>query len=229
MWWLQCCFWKSQRLSGLWSCCHLPWELCLTGVTFPGILCSGCLAPSPSWSSRLHLAETRWFLVLPHWPYWLPVYLPSSCVFLSYCSMSFLWSWCRFSRLLYSWIVSSWPWQMETECFHPQGSSLFFFSFQFFSDFWPRWRSRKPSFSTLQHWWDRGKEHLKSLAVRHCSGAHNERSLSRSVLSALACHLKGRIEYFGPSPYYNLTWFYNWPIHWRAFFRPQFYQFLTLR
>ena len=65
--------------------------------------------------------------------------------------------------------------------------------FQTVSDFWPRWRSRKPSFSSLQHWWDRGKEHLKSLAVRHCSGAHNERSLSRSVLSALVCHLKGRI------------------------------------
>ena len=29
MWWLQCCFWQSQRSSGLWSCCHLPWELCL--------------------------------------------------------------------------------------------------------------------------------------------------------------------------------------------------------
>ena len=101
--------------------------------------------------------------------------------------------------------------------------------FQFFSGFWLRWRSRKPSFSTLQHWWDRGKEHLKSLAVRHCSGAHNERYLSRSVLSSLASHLKGRIEYFGPSPYYYLTWFYNWPIHWRAFFRPQFYQFLTLQ
>ena len=61
-------------------------------------------------------------------------------------------------------------------------------------DFWPRWRSREPSFSSLQNWWDRGKEHLKSLAVRHCSGAHNERSLSHSVLSALACHLKGRID-----------------------------------
>ena len=107
--------------------------------------------------------------------------------------------------------------------------SILSLDFQFFSDFWSRWRSRKPSFSTLQHWWDRGKEHLKSLAVRHCSGAHNESSLSRSVLSALACHLKGRIEYFGPSPYYNLTWFYNWPIHWRAFFTPQFYQFLTLQ
>ena len=32
----------------------------------------------------------------------------------------------------------------------PRGP-VFFFSFQFFSDFWPRWRSRKPSFSTLQH------------------------------------------------------------------------------
>ena len=62
------------------------------------------------------------------------------------------------------------------------------------SYFWRRWSSRKPSFSSLQDWWDRGKEHLESLAVRHCSGAHNERSLSRSVLSALACHLKGRID-----------------------------------
>ena len=97
-------------------------------------------------------------------------------------------------------------------------SGILWLFFQFFSDFWPRWRSRKPSFSTLQHWWDRCKEHLKRLAVRHCSGAHDERSLSRSVLSALACHLKDRIEYSGPSPYYNLT-----------FFRPQFYQFLTLQ
>ena len=30
--------------------------------------------------------------------------------------------------------------------------------------------------------------------VRHCSNARNERSLSRSVLSALACHLKGRVD-----------------------------------
>ena len=66
--------------------------------------------------------------------------------------------------------------------------------FQTVSDFWPRRRSRKPSFSSLQDWWDRDKEHLKSLAVRHCSGSHNERPLSRRVLSALACHLKGRID-----------------------------------
>ena len=66
--------------------------------------------------------------------------------------------------------------------------------FQFVSDFWPRWRSSKPSFSSLQHWWDRGKEHLKSLAVRHCSGAHDERSLPHPVFSVLACHLKRRID-----------------------------------
>ena len=75
-------------------------------------------------------------------------------------------------------------------CFHPEGSCFF----QTVSDFWPRWRWRKPSFSSLQDWWDQGKEHLKSLEVRHRSGAHNERSLSCSVLSALACHLKGRID-----------------------------------
>ena len=34
----------------------------------------------------------------------------------------------------------------------------------------------------------------KVLRSAICSGAHNERPLSRSVLSALACHLKGRID-----------------------------------
>ena len=97
----------------------------ITGITFAGVLCFGCLAPSPSRSSRLHLAETRWFIVLPHRPYWLLVYLPSPCVFLFYCFMSFLSSRCRFSRFLHPWIVSSWPWQMETECFHSQGSCIF--------------------------------------------------------------------------------------------------------
>ena len=41
---------------------------------------------------------------------------------------------------------------------------------------------------------DPDKEHLKSLAIRRCRGDHNKRSLSRSVLSALVCHLKGRID-----------------------------------
>ena len=66
--------------------------------------------------------------------------------------------------------------------------------FQAVSDFWASWRLRKPSFPSLQQWWDRGKEHLKGFAVRHCSGIHNERPLSRSVLSALVSHLKGRID-----------------------------------
>ena len=66
--------------------------------------------------------------------------------------------------------------------------------FQTVSEFWPRWRWRKPTFSSLQDWWNPGKEHLKSLAVRHCSGAHHERSLSRSILSALAYQLKGKID-----------------------------------
>ena len=51
----------------------------------------GCLAPSPSRSSRLHLAKARWFLPPPpHRFYWLLVYLALSCVFLFYCSISFL-------------------------------------------------------------------------------------------------------------------------------------------
>ena len=134
------------------------------------------------------LKRCRWLLVLLHRTYWLPVYLASSCVFLFYCSISFLWSRCRFSRLLYPWIFASWPWKLNVSILR---DPVFL---QTVGDFWPRWRSREPSFSSLQNWWDLGKEHLKSLAVHHWSGAHNERSLSHSVLSALACHLKGRID-----------------------------------
>ena len=63
------------------------------------------------------------------------------------------------------------------------------------SDFWPRCRFRKRSFPSLQDLRDRGKEHLKSLAVRHVSNARNERYLSRSVLSALARHPKSMPVY----------------------------------
>ena len=62
------------------------------------------------------------------------------------------------------------------------------------SDFLPTCRFRKRSFPSLQDFWDRGKEYLKSLAVRHVSNACNERSLSRSVLSALPRHPKGRVD-----------------------------------
>ena len=62
------------------------------------------------------------------------------------------------------------------------------------SDFWPRCRFRKRSFPSLQDLLDRDKEHLKSLAVCHVSNVRNERSLSRSVLSALARHPKGRVD-----------------------------------
>ena len=36
-------------------------------------------------------------------------------------------------------------------------------------DFWKSWRLRKPS-SSLHSWWDRGKEHIKSIAIRFLFG-----------------------------------------------------------
>ena len=41
-------------------------------------------------------------------------------------------------------------------------------------DFWKSWRLRKPS-SSLHSWWDRGKEHIKSIAIRFCLGKQAER------------------------------------------------------
>ena len=50
--------------------------------------------------------------------------------------------------------------------------------------------------SHLFHLFDIGGTEARNISkvLRHCSGAHNERSMSHSVLSALACHLKGRID-----------------------------------
>ena len=60
-------------------------------------------------------------------------------------------------------------------------------------DFWKSWRLRKPS-SSLHSWWDRGKEHIKSIAIRFCLGKQAERKTSRSLYTALACHLKSHID-----------------------------------
>lgn len=36
------------------------------------------------------------------------------------------------------------------------------------SDFWSSWKNRKTDFSTLQLWWDRGKGHIKRIAINFC-------------------------------------------------------------
>ena len=159
-------------------------------VTFPGVLCFGCSAPDPSRSSHLHLAQTHGSLssridLIGSPSTWL--YLVSSCSIVpgpfSDHDAVFL----GFS------IPDPFPrgpgrWKLNVSILR---DPVFF---QSVSECWPRWRSRNPSFSSPQDWWDRGKEHLKIRAIGHCSSAHNERSLSRSALSALACHLMGRID-----------------------------------
>lgn len=41
-------------------------------------------------------------------------------------------------------------------------------------DFWKSWKLRKSSFPSLQAWWDRDKEHIKGLAVRHSSARNRD-------------------------------------------------------
>ena len=60
--------------------------------------------------------------------------------------------------------------------------------------FWKSWKLRKASFSSLQTWWDRGKEHIKGLAIRFCSAKNKDFLSSRSLLCSLASHLKDRID-----------------------------------
>lgn len=56
------------------------------------------------------------------------------------------------------------------------------------------WKLRKASFPSLPHWWDRGKERIKGLAIKFCSAKAKEEHASRSLLSSLALHLKLKID-----------------------------------
>ena len=61
-------------------------------------------------------------------------------------------------------------------------------------DFWAIWKQHKRSFGSIQEWWDKGKSRIKGLAINFCSNKQSERRQSRSVLTALAAHLKAKID-----------------------------------
>jgi len=56
--------------------------------------------------------------------------------------------------------------------------------------FWSAWRLTKGSFDSLLSWWDRGKERIKGLAISYCKEKALRQNMSRTVLVALADHLK---------------------------------------
>lgn len=69
-------------------------------------------------------------------------------------------------------------------------------------NFWAYWTLRKPS-SSLQSWWDKGKKHLKGIAIRFGTTSKAQHSDSHFLLSSLASHLKdqidnGRVSLLGP-------------------------------
>lgn len=62
------------------------------------------------------------------------------------------------------------------------------------SDFWDGWKIKKQSFDSLQSWWDAGKNHLKSLAIKFCSSKSKDRIQARTLMQSLAQHLKTQID-----------------------------------
>ena len=60
--------------------------------------------------------------------------------------------------------------------------------------FWSHWRTCKSSFVSLQAWWDRGKEKLKGICIRHSLQKAKVKDVSRVLLSNLANHLKSKID-----------------------------------
>lgn len=60
--------------------------------------------------------------------------------------------------------------------------------------FWLAWKLKKNSFDSLLSWWDRGKERIKGLAIKYCKEKSQRQNMSRSVLIALADHLKSKID-----------------------------------
>ena len=61
-------------------------------------------------------------------------------------------------------------------------------------DFWSFWKQSKRFIRSIQEWWDKGKGRIKGLAIAFCSEKQSERRQSRSVLAALAVHLKTKID-----------------------------------
>ena len=61
-------------------------------------------------------------------------------------------------------------------------------------NFWRSWQRRKGLFSSLSKWWDIGKRKIKRIAIYFGSIKKRDRATSRSLLTALATHLKNRID-----------------------------------
>ena len=59
---------------------------------------------------------------------------------------------------------------------------------------WLFWGMQKDLFPSLQKWWDAGNEKIKGLAVHFSSYKKKASFEARSLLSNLACHLKGKID-----------------------------------
>ena len=60
--------------------------------------------------------------------------------------------------------------------------------------FWASWHFYKSSFDSLQSWWDRGKEHIKRIAIDFCARGAKDSRQCRSLLVNLATHLKSKID-----------------------------------
>ena len=61
-------------------------------------------------------------------------------------------------------------------------------------EFWTVWRLKKGFFDSLLFWWDRGKERIKGLAIAYCKEKSKRQNMFRSILVALADHLKSKID-----------------------------------
>lgn len=85
----------------------------------------------------------------------------------------------------------------------PKGPGRWFFNISLLRDpsfveafnfMWSSWRAKKPGFPTLQAWWDRGKEHIKRMAISFSSEKRSFALKSRDILTTLAAHLKVKID-----------------------------------
>ena len=57
---------------------------------------------------------------------------------------------------------------------------------------WLKWQAKKQTFSSIQNWWDRGKDHIKHLAISFSS--RKKREAHKYILVTLADHLKAKVD-----------------------------------
>ena len=150
------------------------WEL------YPGVSAFTWCRPNGALASRIDLIGCQYV-----WVPWVP-YVSSvdllPCPFSDHCALSFSWT--------LSDSVPVGPWLLKLNLAILEVDEYV----SLITDFWFLWQRCQSDFSSLTHWWDAGKSHVKLLCINYCKTRKKPKCTEHNMLTKLAAHLKIHIH-----------------------------------